>query len=136
MDALKSDFVKLCLQDQDCFRSEQGWEALLALLPGDRETIGSLRRKWEASPDQSSEKRWDDLKHVVSSLQKSNGPLYVSHRSSAYTDRQRKYLKALEDVILQYTYPRIDAEVSKHRNHLLKAPFCVHPGTGELAYSA
>jgi DNA primase catalytic subunit len=70
---------------------------------------------------------------VVSSLQKSNGPLYVSHRSSAYTDRQRKYLKALEDVILQYTYPRIDAEVSKHRNHLLKAPFCVHPGTGELA---
>lgn len=39
----------------------------------------------------------------------------------------------MEDIILQYTYPRIDAEVSKHRNHLLKAPFCVHPGTGESA---
>lgn len=36
----------------------------------------------------------------------------------------------MQDIILQYTYPRIDAEVSKHRNHLLKAPFCVHPGTG------
>ena len=45
---------------------------------------------------------------------------------------QRKYEKAMEDIILQYTYPRIDAEVSKHRNHLLKAPFCVHPGTGQL----
>jgi DNA primase catalytic subunit len=45
-------------------------------------------------------------------------------------DLQKRFSKALEDIILQYTYPRIDAEVSKHRNHLLKAPFCVHPGTG------
>ena len=39
---------------------------------------------------------------------------------------------AMEDIILQYTYPRIDVEVSKHRNHLLKAPFCVHPKTGRI----
>lgn len=38
----------------------------------------------------------------------------------------------MEDVILQYTYPRIDLEVSKHLNHLLKAPFCIHPGTGRV----
>lgn len=38
----------------------------------------------------------------------------------------------MEDVVLQYTYPRIDSEVTKHRNHLLKAPFCVHPSTGRV----
>jgi DNA primase small subunit len=38
----------------------------------------------------------------------------------------------MEDIILQYCYPRLDAEVSKHRNHLLKAPFCVHPKTGRV----
>lgn len=51
--------------------------------------------------------------------------------------RQRKQLTdklnaAIEDIKLQYLYPRIDAEVSKHQNHLLKSPFVVHPGTGRV----
>jgi DNA primase small subunit len=35
----------------------------------------------------------------------------------------------MEDIVLFYTYPCIDTKVSKHRNHLLKVPFCVHPKT-------
>lgn len=43
LDLLKREFVELCLDDQDVFRSEKGWESLLAILPSDRGK--SLRRK-------------------------------------------------------------------------------------------
>lgn len=69
---------------------------------------------------------------VVHGYKKSRSPMGVSSRIVIRTDIKRKWEAALEDLILQYTYPRIDAEVSKHRNHLLKAPFCVHPGTGRV----
>ncbi|XP_044750772.1 DNA primase small subunit [Coccinella septempunctata] len=58
---------------------------------------------------------------------------------NTFTDLLRKgqipkNLKNLrEEIKLQYCYPRLDIHVSKAMNHLLKAPFCVHPKSGKIS---
>ncbi|KAF9055523.1 prim-pol domain-containing protein [Hymenopellis radicata] len=111
---LANIFSDLILADQDCFASEEGYEALLQLIP-DASIVHTLRTKWSADPDRSSSDKWDDFRALVKK---------ASDRATLSA--------AMEDIVLQYTYPRLDAEVSKKRNHLLKAPFCVHPKTGRV----
>ncbi|PPQ70526.1 hypothetical protein CVT26_013984 [Gymnopilus dilepis] len=111
LDFLRLGFVDLILRTQECFKSEEGYEELLKAIP-DSNLAKTLRSKWESKPGRSSEDKWSDCFKDMS-----------AHKTLR---------TALEDIILQYTYPRLDAEVSKHRNHLLKAPFCVHPATGRV----
>ena len=56
----------------------------------------------------------------------------VLESKSADRARKQQLLRARKEVMLAYAYPRLDVEVSKKMNHLLKAPFCVHPKTGKV----
>lgn len=38
----------------------------------------------------------------------------------------------IQEVKLQHCFPRLDANVTRGFNHLLKLPFCVHPKTGKV----
>ena len=132
LDYLRTIFGALVLSNQDCFRSTEGYEELLKAIPDSR-VVDTMRTKWAASPSRSSEDKWNDLLKQTQKTQSVSAPsIHRVYRSLTLDTPIQNLMAALEDVILQYTYPRLDAEVSKHRNHLLKAPFCVHPKTGRV----
>jgi len=112
-------FPDLILANQNCFASQEGSEELLQLIP-DSKVVKGLTEAWKNDPNRSSDEKWSDLKGMVKKCCPKDTPA------------RPNMVAAMEDIILQYTYPRLDAEVSKHRNHLLKAPFCIHPKTGRV----
>lgn len=117
LDILRPYFQQVLI-DQDPFLSQAGQERLLQLLP-DKALNEALAKKWASSPDRPSTRKWADIDALAET-------------GVSKTLNTKTLLEAKQDILLEYTYPRLDVEVGKKKIHLLKSPFVVHPGTGRV----
>ncbi|XP_066249522.1 DNA primase small subunit [Euwallacea similis] len=108
-------YFRSIIEEQDLLGTAERLDKFMNFIEGDikapiKERMSSVEGSWA---------RWEIFNNTFLNMcQKNEVPRYGKN--------------LVEELKLQICYPRLDIHVTKGTNHLLKAPFCIHPKTGKV----
>lgn len=123
-ETLNSRFVQTVLKTQDPWRDQERVDELLSSIR-EFKLREELKKMWLSNPTAaSSTDKWKDIDTAYGVL--------VKPGTKTAPPGWRSLIELKQDIILEYSYPRLDVNVSKALIHLLKSPFSLHPSTGRI----
>lgn len=113
-------FFEHMLENQRWLEDEESRARFLAFLDD------ALRPELKFTDQGDGLDKWKSFVKAVNKL------IHRGHTSRASIKSLASLKTLVPRIVFSHVYPRLDANVSKQLNHLLKAPFCVHPKTSRV----
>lgn len=121
LSVIDEHFEDLMIDKQDFLGDEHRIQNVIDLLP-----------PFDKAGDRNADLNFNNALYHCKMKRASSAETWEQIKRHADQFKRNKTRFYLEEVKLHHCFPRLDTNVTRGMNHLLKLPFCIHPKTGNV----